>query len=72
MLDVFKKSTVIDKSVICEKNEKFNIIFNQDKVCFDHLDHKLQNIINKLDNLKAVMDQIGREKTCLTNKLLNA
>lgn len=47
-----------------------NLNFNKNKICFDYLDSKLQNTINKLNNLKAIMDQIEREKTCYINKLL--
>ncbi|XP_017767660.1 PREDICTED: uncharacterized protein LOC108556187 [Eufriesea mexicana] len=70
MLKVFQKWTGIDELPFLEQNEYLNLNFNKSEMCFDHLDFKLQYIMNKLNNLKAIMDQIEREKTCWVNKLL--
>ncbi|XP_076762416.1 uncharacterized protein LOC143430231 [Xylocopa sonorina] len=69
MLKVFKKSSTIDEPTLLEQNERLDLNFSENK-CFDHFDLKLQNIINKLHNLKSVMDQIERERTCWINELL--
>lgn len=72
MLKIFQKSTVMNELPILEQTERLNLEFNENEMCFDRLDSKLQNIINKLDNLKAVVEQIEREKTCWINKLLES
>ncbi|XP_003705254.2 uncharacterized protein LOC100879420 [Megachile rotundata] len=66
MMKVSIKSNTID--YVDHKNCNINV--NEKKISFKHLDHKLQNMTNKLDNLKAVMDQIEREKVSWTHKLL--
>ncbi|XP_031833649.1 uncharacterized protein LOC116427443 [Nomia melanderi] len=68
MTSVIQKSNVIDDTL--EQSVHVNGNFNKKEVCFEYFDYKLQNIINKLDNLKAVKEQINREKTCEINKLL--
>ncbi|XP_050590352.1 uncharacterized protein LOC126922120 [Bombus affinis] len=70
MLKVFKKSTTTNEPFILSQN--LNLDFNKNEMCFDHLDFNLQDVVNKLNNLKAVMDQIEREKTCWVNKLLES
>lgn len=72
MLKIFQRSTVMNELPILEQTERLNLEFNENEMCFDHLDSKLQNITNKLDNLKAVVEQIEREKTCWINKLLES
>ncbi|XP_076165579.1 uncharacterized protein LOC143145761 isoform X2 [Ptiloglossa arizonensis] len=69
MMKVFQKLNIVDKSAISE-HVHFNINIKEKEICFEHLDCKLQNIVNKLDNLKAVLKQVEREKTCEMNKLL--
>ncbi|XP_076234882.1 uncharacterized protein LOC143179498 isoform X2 [Calliopsis andreniformis] len=70
MIKVCQKSSLIDTVPVLEQNVNFHDKFNEKEIHFEHLDCKLQNIMNKLDNLKAVMEQIEREKTCEINKLL--
>ncbi|CAK9814084.1 hypothetical protein ANTQUA_LOCUS7931 [Anthophora quadrimaculata] len=70
MLKVCQKSSLIDEQFSLELNKNLYINLDENKICFDQLGYRLQNVISKLDNLKAVMDQIDREKTCLINKLL--
>ncbi|XP_003696231.1 uncharacterized protein LOC100865440 isoform X2 [Apis florea] len=71
MLKKFQKSIINDvPDLQQDKYMKGNLNFNKNKICFNYLDSKLQNSINKLNNLKAIMDQIEREKTCCINKLL--
>ncbi|XP_071868529.1 uncharacterized protein [Bombus fervidus] len=71
MLKVFKR-TATNEPFILSQNKYLNLDFNKNEMCFDHLDFKLQDVANKLNNLKAVMDQIEREKTCWVNKLLES
>lgn len=71
MLKKFQKSIINDVPDLQQnKYMKGNLNFNKNKICFNYLDSKLQNSINKLNNLKAIMDQIEREKICCINKLL--
>lgn len=71
MLKKFQKSIINDvPDLQQDKYMKGNLNFNKNKICFNYLDSKLQNSINKLNNLKAIMDQIEREKTYCINKLL--
>lgn len=71
MLKKFQKSIINDLPILQQDQYmRGNLNFNKNKICFDYLDSKLQNTINKLNNLKAIMDQIEREKTCYINKLL--
>ncbi|XP_076656789.1 uncharacterized protein LOC143361336 [Halictus rubicundus] len=70
MINVAQKSNVIDNVV--EQKIHFDDNFNKEEVCFEHLDFKLKSITSELNNLKAVMDQIEREKTCEINKLLKS
>ncbi|XP_060825924.1 uncharacterized protein LOC132912490 [Bombus pascuorum] len=72
MLKVFKRSTATNEPFILSQNKYLNLDFNKNEMCLDHLDFKLQDVVNKLNNLKAVMDQIEREKTCWVNKLLES
>lgn len=55
---------------VFERSVPFNIELNENEICFERLDERLQEIASKLDNLKAVADQIERERTYEMNKLL--
>ncbi|XP_076667170.1 uncharacterized protein LOC143368382 [Andrena cerasifolii] len=57
---------------VFERSVHFNIELNENELCFERLDDKLQDIADKLDNLKAVADQIERERTYEMNKLLRS
>ncbi|XP_017890239.1 uncharacterized protein LOC108631054 [Ceratina calcarata] len=70
MSKVSGKPSVIDKSSTSEKGERLDLNVNQEEICFDHLDSRLQNVISTLNNLKAVVDQTEREKQCPIKKLL--
>ena len=69
MMEV-RKSNIIDKPSSWEHNRNLNTDITENKISFKYLDRKLHSIINKLDNLEAVMDQIERDKKSLVNKLL--
>lgn len=68
MMEVWK-SNIIDKPSL-EHNRNLNINITENQISFKYLDHKLHSIINKLDNLEAVMDQIERDRKSLVNELL--
>lgn len=70
MIKVCQKSILMDKVPVLEQTMGINAEFNKKEIQFEHLDYRLQNITKELDNLKAVMDQIEREKICEINKLL--
>ena len=70
-IHMMKVSSQTSKPVF-ERSVDFNIELNEKEICFERLDNKLQDIANKLDNLKAVADQIERERTYEMNKLLRS
>ncbi|XP_076638613.1 uncharacterized protein LOC143350383 [Colletes latitarsis] len=65
-----KLNNISDKPSALEQSTHININFNEKEMSFEHLDYKLQDIANKLDNLEAVRKQVEREKMCKINKLL--
>ncbi|XP_015433337.1 PREDICTED: uncharacterized protein LOC107189341 [Dufourea novaeangliae] len=70
MMNVTQKSNITNN--VLGQSIHFDNDFWKKKVCLDFLDHKLQEMIDKLGNLKTVMEQIEREKTCKTNILLKS
>lgn len=71
MTKVCPKLNIMDKPSDLKQRADFNIDFEQKEIgSFEHLDSRLQNIASKLDNLKAVAEQVNREKMTEINKLL--
>ncbi|XP_078035041.1 uncharacterized protein LOC144469041 [Augochlora pura] len=75
MMNVAQKTNIINNVSLVDNVEQvidFNGNFNNEKVSFKHLDIKLKNVINALNNLKAVKNQNEYEKSCKTNILLKS
>ncbi|XP_043255276.1 uncharacterized protein LOC122399028 [Colletes gigas] len=70
MLKAYEKLNNISDKPSAVEQSTHNINFNEKEMSFEHLDYKLQDIANKLNNLEAVRKQVEREKICKINKQL--
>ncbi|XP_077281586.1 uncharacterized protein LOC143908121 [Temnothorax americanus] len=66
-----KPAKILDvPSVTNEHSAVFEKNFSETAELLKTQEHKLQVMIDKIDNLTAVLDQIKRDRLCEVNKLL--
>lgn len=54
-----------------EQNALLNIASKKQNVPYKHQGMQLKKMLNKIDNLKMVVEQIEKEKFCEINKLFH-
>lgn len=54
-----------------EQNALLNIASKKQNIPYKHQGTQLKKMLNKIDNLKMVIEQIEKEKFCEINKLFH-